>query len=243
MKLDDQWVSALRGETFSSGQSFLVRSEGARVPTRFDLARELAVGRSVLHVGCVDHVPLLDEKLAAGTWMHDVLAGAATRLGGIDVNAEGIELLRERGYADLHVGDVSRPSPELAKDHWDVLFLGEMLEHHDDPVGFLSRIRERWSHVGNVVVTVPNAFAWSTLRRTLRSEELINTDHRFWFTPFTIAKVAVRAGFSVDELHMCESSAPQAGAPLPGRVKQGVLRFALARRPIYRSCIVVVLSP
>jgi len=244
MKLDETWASSLDDDDFSAARAFAVTSDRRRVPTRFDLARELTAGQSVLHVGCVDHLPLIDDKIAAGTWMHEVLTRSAARCGGIDVNAEGIEQLRERGYGDLYVGDVSNPSDELLADGWGLLFLGEILEHTDDPIGFLRGIRESWgTSVDRVIVTVPNALAWSTLRGATHSVEVINTDHRFWFTPFTMAKVATRAGFRVEALHMCEAFPENPAAGKASLVRQKALNAVLARRPIFQSCVVVELAP
>ena len=244
MHLDESWTSSLDDDDFSAARSFPITNGSRRVATRFDLAREIAVGRSVLHVGCVDHLPLIDDKIADGTWMHEVLHRSADRCGGIDVNAEGIEHLRSRGYGDLYVGDVTRPPQELLDGGWDVLFLGEILEHTDDPIGFLRGIREAWSgRVEQVVVTVPNAFAWSTLRAALGSREYINTDHRFWFTPYTMAKVAVRAGYAVDDLTVCEAFPENPRAGIRSRIRQKALNFALARRPIFQTSVVAQLVP
>lgn len=243
MQLDQHWRNALSGASFSAGDTFPIRSPRGEPLTRFDAARLLVANKTVLHVGCVDHLPLIDQKIAAGTWMHDVLSKAASRCGGVDVNAAGIEDMRRRGYADLWVEDVSEPDA-LADTEWDVLFLGEMLEHVDDPVAFLHRLHSAWKgRSGQVAVTVPNAFCWSSLRGAIANgSELINTDHRYAFTPYTIAKVATQAGFSVDQLFLCEAFAFTAGNGLLSSAKQRLLRAALDRRPIFRSVIVATLS-
>jgi len=31
--------------------------------------------------------------------------------------------------------------------------------------------------------------------------EIINSDHRFWFTPYTISKVLVSAGYNPEKIH------------------------------------------
>lgn len=243
MKLNEMWRRSLDGEDFSAGRAFHISPDSSKVLTRFDLAKAIVPGRSVLHVGCVDHLPLLDQKVANGTWMHQVLVDNATRCGGIDVNEEGIEELTRRGFPSLTVGDVTTPSQELLDEGWDLLFLGEILEHTDDPIGFLRGIREAWGPaVSTVVVTVPNAFSWSTLRATLRGNEIINTDHRYWFTPYTAAKVATRAGFEVEEIHMCEAFPENPAAGRASMVRQKSLNAMLARRPIFQSSVVAVLK-
>lgn len=199
----------------------------------------------MLHVGCVDHLPLIDEKIEAETWMHEILCSVAAKCGGIDTNAEGIEALRKRGYDDLWVGDPSETTDsDLMSRDWDVLFLGEMLEHVDDPVGFLRRLHVVWAgRAETVVVTVPNALSWSTIRGGLGAgTEVVNTDHRYWFTPFTLAKVAHQAGFDVEQLYMCESFEYGLTGGAFSRLKQSVLAWGLRRRPIFRSVIVAELG-
>jgi hypothetical protein len=243
MKLDDRWRRALSGETFSSADAFRVDAAADDPATRFDAARRLAAGRRVLHVGCVDHLPLIDQKIAAGTWMHEVLVGAAGHCGGVDIDPVGIDALRSRGYSDLWIDDIANPSTDVVTQGWDLLFLGEMVEHLDDPVSYLARVREVWQgRCRSLALTVPNAFGWATLRAALaQGAESINTDHRYWFTPYTIAKVATRAGLDVERLYLCEAFGRVDGGLL-SRSKQQLLQAVLARRPLLRSVIVVELT-
>ena len=46
-----------------------------------------------------------------------------------------------------------------------------------------------------VEVTATQSFAASR-----HSSELINSDHRYWFSPYTIAKVMLQAGMELDEI-------------------------------------------
>lgn len=245
MDLDDHWRNALDGTVFSAGGLFRVSVSPDTPFTRFDAARRLARDRRVLHVGCVDHLVLLDPKIASGTWMHEVLCSIAQTCGGIDVNAEGIAELRRRGYENLWVGDPAfSPEAELLAGPWDMLFLGEMLEHVDSPVEYLTKLRTTWEgKCRSIIVTVPNALSWSTIRSAIRSGgEVINTDHRYWFTPYTIAKVASRAGLEVMQLFLCEAFPVNDKAGILSRAKQRALANVLRRRPIFRSIIVAELS-
>ena len=244
MQLNDTWRDALTGLTFSGSQDFRVTEDEPSVLFRLDAAEELARGKSVVHVGCVDHLPLLGSKVEQDLWMHGRLTRAASTCVGVDVNLEGIEALRDLGYDNVHVGDITQPDSFLAPEtNWDLLFLGEIVEHVDNPVEFLESIRHAWQgRVQEVALTLPNAFAWSAFRAALRSVEQINTDHRYWFTPFTAAKVAVQAGFGVSSISMCEYF-QSTGKGLPHkRVKQFILDRWLRRNPLMRSSILVVLK-
>ena len=107
-----------------------------------------------------------------------------------------------------------------------------MLEHIDDPVGFLVALREKFSGcVQELIITVPNAFSQKNHERAREGIEKINSDHRYWFTPYTLAKVVVSAGLTPDRFILCES-----GEIKPGRR----LRNArLRRRPLLRNDIIL----
>jgi hypothetical protein len=80
---------------------------------------------------------------------------------------------------------------------------GEVVEHIPNPVSFLSRFRENYGDVvDQIVITVPNAFRGGNIKGILKNVETINSDHRFFFTPYTIAKVAIDAGYAPVEVKM-----------------------------------------
>lgn len=244
MKLDKSWHDALDGTTFSGGQAFEIPTDGA-VPLRIDVVEFLVRGRNVIHVGCVDHLPLLEQKIADDTWLHARITRVANSCIGVDVNDAGIEALKQRAIENVTVGDVTHPESFVDDEsRWDLMVLGEIVEHVDDPVAFLSSIRTEWAgRLDGLIVTLPNAWAWSSLRAVFRRQELVNTDHRYWFTPFTAAKVATCAGFDVVELTMAEYfGSTDTMSPL-SRIKQAVLTRYLRRNPLVRSSIVLHLEP
>lgn len=225
----------LSGAAFSNGLTLpIARPEGS-VPDRFTLLEALVRGRRVLHMGCVDHLPLIEEKRRRGRWMHERLAGSAAALAGLDIEAEGVAYLRDRlGYDDVHLTDVTRDAPPeaVANRAWDVAVFGEIIEHVDDPVHFLSAFRERYAGiVAEAVFTTPNAFRLDNHRAARRGEEVINTDHRFWWTPYTLGKVCTRAGLRVTDFRFCE------GYPVPAwNVPR---RLRLSRTPALRDTLVM----
>jgi hypothetical protein len=86
------------------------------------------------------------------------------------------------------------------------MILGEVLEHIDNPVLFLSALRTKYGqYVKHMIITVPNAFALDNLQFAFKNLEFVNTDHRFWFTPFTLAKVGSEAGLKFVAFEMCQT--------------------------------------
>ena len=117
---------------------------------------------------------------------------------GLDINATAVSYVRD----ELHIDDVyvanvieSGLPPELADQHWDLIVMGEIIEHLPDPVGFMAALRAAVPAAA-LLVTGPNAWCIPTLLQALRGTEMINTDHQAWYTPFTMAKQLTRAGYA-----------------------------------------------
>ncbi len=197
------------GEAFSDSLQIPFLEETEPLPPwwmgRTVYLEQVLAGRSVIHVGCVDHGPLnAAARMAKDTWLHQKLCQIAAPCAGVDIDAEGIRYLAETlGLAEVYCADLARQDvPALQSRRWDVLLLGELIEHLDDPVAFLTGVRQRYGGcIERLLATVPNAFAWNNFRHALRGEERINTDHRYWFTPYTLAKVLIRAGFIPQAFH------------------------------------------
>lgn len=223
--LDDDARSYLVGDQFSSGLEFKVNG-GNWFADRFLLLEEMARGKSVLHVGCADHEGLIAEKHRHGAWLHGRLAKVARELYGVDIAPKAIEVVRGLGYGDVYDCDLTEKWPAvLSNKTFDIAVLGEMVEHLDDPIGFLGKLRQNaGGKIGAIVVTVPNAWSLANAVCAIRGVELINTDHRFWFTPFTIAKVLTRAGWRLEEFWLGE---PQARGGMRGHMRAWLLQKLL----------------
>lgn len=198
------------GGTFSEAADVLYEKEPSDLlyRSRIDWVVDLCKEKSVVHLGCVDHgVNNLENKRRSGTWLHEHVNGVADRCVGIDLDAKGIAYMRDQlGYVDVLQEDITASPCNLLlqKAPWDILLIAEVLEHIDNPVDFLSRIKKLYQGViGKILITVPNAFSWHTQQKTRKNIERLNTDHRYWFTPYTICKVAVAAGLSPERVIMC----------------------------------------
>lgn len=197
---------------------------------RLSLLVELARDKRVVDLGFADHLDQIDPKRAAGTWLHGMLREAAEVCLGIDLNAVSVDRARSLGYVDVVVGDIANEDiPEVFEGAWDLLVLGEILEHVDDPVTFLRSIRERYGpRLPQLVISVPNALSLQTAYHALRGVELVNSDHRYWFTPYTLAKVVSRAGYVPEWFVFCDPApvGPRRQGPI------GLLR-RVGRRVVY----------
>lgn len=203
MKLSSIDYRFLTGNDFSNSYKLLI--ENNIVENRIKKLVKLTKGKCVLHIGCCDHVPLIKEKVKHGWWLQGELEKVCNCVIGIDINEKGIDYIKEEKIssnvycANILNDDLKEKFPYT---NFDYVILGEVLEHINNPVEFLSILRERlnkYGFMGEVVVSAPNALSFQ--RKELRKRcEIINSDHKYWFTPYTLAKVLTEAGLYPSEL-------------------------------------------
>lgn len=200
--LTPDFYEFLSGKIFSHGQEFKYKPSRI-IMDRVSLMRKLCNNKSVLHVGCCDHVVLVEQKVREGRWLHGVLSDTSSICLGIDIDENSIEVVKKAtGFKNVIHGDVTKPGlAEIARRHWDIAVFGEVLEHIGDPVRFLKGFSENYGGVvPKILVTVPNSTSIRNIVNVLKGKEVINTDHRLMFSPFTLSKVIWEAGYRVVEL-------------------------------------------
>lgn len=200
----------LLGEEYANALAigFEFEPEDRNYSTQIDLLCRLARDKRVVHMGCVDHnIATIKHKLKRNKWLHARLCAVAARCHGLDIQRDGIRFMKEElGYDD--VSSIDLFSEEFAaiagSESWDALLVPEVLEHIADPVDFLRRIAERFQgNFKEIIITVPNGISQDNWKFARRGIEAINSDHCYWFTPYTLAKVVTLAGLRVDEMLMC----------------------------------------
>ena len=189
----------LTGEKFSSGLSVKIADSKTKIYNRLDLLTELCSKKRVVHIGFADHIELIESKILKNQWLHKRLIDASAQCLGIDLNDEAVTFVKEKLKIDnIFTYDMidSPPFERIIKEKWDILLLGEIIEHIDNPATFLQILREKYgSSVDSLVITAPNAFRYWNWKMLINKREYINSDHRFWFTPYTLAKIAFQAGW------------------------------------------------
>jgi 2-polyprenyl-3-methyl-5-hydroxy-6-metoxy-1,4-benzoquinol methylase len=157
------------------------------------LLERVAAGQRVLDLGCGD------GAFAAA------LVAAGADVDAADVAAEAVRRARGRapGARVQQIGEGDPlPYPE---DAFDVVWLGETLEHVADVAGLLAEVRRvlRWG--GTLLVTTPDqprvAVALEALRgRPLEARLDPRSDHLRFFTARTLRGMLADAGFAAVEV-------------------------------------------
>lgn len=212
MKPNKTDLEYLEGKKFSSGYNFNINYPVLLEKNRVDLLAKLCAGKKIIHFGCADHVPLINQKIKDGQHLHTRLAETASKLIGLDSDKQAVDFLVENcGFNGIYEFDLFSNHLPVGIEgmKFDYIILGEVLEHVDNPVSFLAEMNLKFSKIASqIIVTVPNIASIIRLRQIAKNFECINTDHRYWFTPYTLSKVVLRAGMKLTEIHGTDAHFP-----------------------------------
>lgn len=228
----------LKGTDFSNGLKIQIATRNDIAMDRLTLLEKLWSENKIIHLGCADHLPLIEMKIKKNIWLHARLCRVSKRCLGIDLDRSGVDFIRQTlGYEDVLFLDITKEDSDLIKEEkWDFIVLREVLEHIDNPVEFLGAIREKYKDViKKMIITVPNAFSFSNFKQALFNKEVINTDHRYWFTPYTLAKVVTMSGARPEEFYFCNYFPDNLSIKdllnIHGIIERAILRVFPALRP------------
>jgi hypothetical protein len=173
---------------------------------RIDYLRLRCSKKKILHVGCLDHPEIILERVKNQTWLHGIISEVAEQCVGIDVESEGYDLVhRELGIKNIELLDLCNPLEQnelisLRKTQWDLILCPEVLEHITNHQQFLRNLHNI-SHSGTrLIATVPNAFKFGNFINALRGFESINSDHKYWFTFYTLSRTLSDNGWKPRQL-------------------------------------------
>lgn len=142
-----------------------------------------------LDVGCFEGDLL--EKLSQQTrW----------QLFGLEANAKAVQVARDKGHRVWQASAEDAPFVVPEELSFDLIFLGQTMEHLDDPLAALNRLRLLLAPGGAIVVTVPNLDS--------KQVEFFGPTWAHWHMPYhrtllsrrALRKLAQLAGMKVDRL-------------------------------------------
>jgi 2-polyprenyl-3-methyl-5-hydroxy-6-metoxy-1,4-benzoquinol methylase len=168
---------------------------------RMDFVVDRCQGKKILHLGCVDE-GLTEERLREKKLLHNKLISTAREVWGVDLNASGINLLRENGVSNLIVGNIEEIDKieELGKHHFDIIVVTEVIEHLNNPGLFLQNVKTLFASDTKMIVTVPNGLRLTGLMHQMRGYESVHPDHNYWFSYKTLETLLKKNSYQIDEM-------------------------------------------
>jgi SAM-dependent methyltransferase len=156
-------------------------------------------GDSVLDVGCV-------SRYGKPDWVHGLLMESFPDVVGIDIDADAVKLLRERGF------EVELANAEDFELHrqFDTIFAGELIEHLDNVHGFLASSRRHLRPGGRLVLTTPNVFYVGAFVYRWGGHGNVHPEHTCWYCEDTLRQVIERNGYTKVEISFTGHVSPTA---------------------------------
>jgi 2-polyprenyl-3-methyl-5-hydroxy-6-metoxy-1,4-benzoquinol methylase len=114
---------------------------------------------------------------------------------GIEPNERAAAHARSQGL-DVRLGDLAEIPGFLAEIRPTCVTMFHVIEHLEDPLGDLVRIRENLPSGSMIVIETPNLKGF-TPSRIGEQWQLFYPEHLFLFDPYTLAMVTTRAGFTL----------------------------------------------
>lgn len=164
----------------------------------------LVVGQNVLDIGIVSHSA---RYFDLDDWRHGRIAKLAHSCLGLDILAPLIDELKTRGF---NVACVDATSDVDLGSRYDVVFIGDVIEHVNSPRDLLAFAGRHLSKEGRLYVTTPNPFARKFFRQFKRDRGslVVNLDHVAWITPTQAMELARRAGLVLVAYHLVKEINP-----------------------------------
>lgn len=156
--------------------------------TRFKQLRRFYEGKDVLDLGCAVGYQKDD-------WMHGHIKAVARSVYGLDLDETSVQEIRKMGYAIEHGNaqnfDLNRK--------FDLVHAGELIEHLDNPGGFLECASRHLNKNGALLITTPNALRISNVIYAATGGLRVNAEHTCWYCETTLKTLLHRKGFEVVE--------------------------------------------
>ena len=182
------------------------------VNDRMDVIMPLIRNGRILDMGVVDSrrekrdtKTQIENKVASSLFKQICDANSNTM--GVDIDSDGVEILRKQGF-DTQTADVV--SMDLG-EQFDTIVAGEIIEHLPNTGMFLENMARHLKNNGTLVITTPNPFyskqSWKIWRYNKPS---VHEEHTCWFDPITLTYLCRLSGLEPYEVRWVQHS----GSPL-----------------------------
>lgn len=179
--------------------------------------------KKVLDVGCVGQ----NKFFTSPDWVHAKIKKVSDSLVGVDINQEPKKEFEAQGYI-LVTPEELQNTNEL----FDVIVMGDVIEHVDNLVEFLNFYKVFLKEGGELIITTPNALSIrQTLNVLLYGQPGINDEHTSILECNTMLELFKRTELEVHDFNWLHeySKAPK----LSRKVVYGISKILYSIRRYY----------
>lgn len=177
---------------------------------------------------------LLDIGCGAGDFMK-IAKERGWDVKGVDISDVAVEHVKNKlEFEALKVSEGGEQLPEVFDQHsFHVVTMLDVIEHLQDPYGYLGRVARLIKNNGLLIIQTPNANSWlfriprkirvlvpSREKRKIFHES--NCYHLYFFTPETLSRLLGRLSFTTLEIQTSESYYLETGQYLSKPVKHRI---------------------
>ncbi|GAA2134033.1 hypothetical protein GCM10009760_10860 [Kitasatospora kazusensis] len=200
----------------------LARLRVPRPVDRYQRVGELSRGRRVLDLGAYDETEVDNEHDTSWRWLHAEIAAVAADCLGVDasekVRAQGT--VRTACDTSIVYGTVEQLDHIVEDFKPELIVAGELVEHTQDTLGWISRLAELTPGT-RFVATTPNTTSVVNLLLALLGRESCHPDHLQVYSFRTLSTLSGRAPLHditvrpyYYDPHLFRARAPRAAVPL-----------------------------
>lgn len=162
-------------------------------------------GKKVLHLGCVGHNDSdLEGRMKASPSSLHVELSEIAEVTGIDISADAIEELRKLDICtNILAGNVEELDVLNLKAEYDVIVIGDLIEHLSNPGRMLDGVRKLCTAETEVILTTPHAFGLAPFLRHLTGTFREGLQHVMTFNLDNLGHLIQRHGFRITEAGTC----------------------------------------
>ncbi|MEK6958769.1 MAG: class I SAM-dependent methyltransferase [archaeon] len=167
------------------------------------VVRQMA-GKDVLDIGACEHD--LEHMNERSDWLHGKICAVAKSCKGVDILPKLVDKLNAEGY-DFVLTDAT--SDTYLGKKFDVVNIGDVIEHVDDPVRLLKFAKRHLKKGGEIFVATPNPFFIKTIMLLFTQGTVVaNLEHVSWVTPSLALEISRRAGVKLDRYYVSHPNSP-----------------------------------
>ncbi|HXX53824.1 MAG TPA: methyltransferase domain-containing protein [Thermodesulfovibrionales bacterium] len=151
--------------------------------------KSLVKGKRVLDIGAAEHDL---SHIKSPDWKHRIMRENCGYILGLDIVSDLVDYLSKQGY---NFRCVDATTDIILGEYFDVVVIGDVIEHVDNPINLLKFAGRHISQHGEIIVTTPNPFYHRYFFRNMRKGTFVaNFEHTCWVTPSMALEIARRSG-------------------------------------------------